>query len=401
MRRRGQGSHGLQEQAPARSFRRAIAAKIGFAEEKTPLPLLASSLPGGSARMKWARDPRTAHLFYASALILLVSVAATLSYMFAGWSFDDAFYMTVLTLFTVGYEEVRPVDTATLRFVTICLIVVGCTGMIYLTGALVQFITFGQLQELLGATRMNRQIDDLEDHVIVCGFGRTGKMLAKELSQGKAKLVVIEPNQARCLEAKAMGYLAMNADAIEESALKQAGIARARALASVVSSDPINVFITLSARSLNKSIQIIARGEEPSTEKKLLQAGANAVILPTHIGAEQIASLILFPAIAGVIQASERRRQMEVDLRTLGLELEVVAMAEGSLFAGRSVEEIERRADNAFFIIAIERFGSSNVERPQPHMRIYPGDGVTVIGRPGRAEVLKNFTESLQTPSEA
>jgi voltage-gated potassium channel len=351
--------------------------------------------------MKWARDPRTAHLFYASVFVLLATAAATISYMLAGWSFDDAFYMTVLTLYTVGYEEVRPVDTATLRFVTTCLIVVGCTGMIYLTGALVQFITFGQLQELLGTTRMNRQIEDLEDHVIVCGFGRTGNMLAKELAQGKAKLVVIEPNQSRCLEAKAMGYLAMNADAIEENVLKQAGIARARALASVVSSDPINVFITLSARSLNKSIQIIARGEEPSTEKKLLQAGANAVILPTHIGAEQIASLILFPAIAGVIQASERRRQMEVDLRTLGLELEVVAMAEGSLFAGRSVEEIERRADNAFFIIAVERSGSNHVERPQPHMRIYPGDGVTVIGRPGRAEALKKFTERLPTLGEA
>jgi voltage-gated potassium channel len=220
--------------------------------------------------MKWARDPRTAHLFYASVFVLFVSVLATIGYMLSGWSFADAFYMAVLTIFTVGYEEVRPVDTLALRLVTVFLIVVGCTGMIYLTGALVQFITFGQLQELLGATRMNKQIEDLEGHVIVCGFGRTGNMLAKELTQGKAKLVVIEPNQSRCLEAKAMGYLTINADAIEENVLKQAGISKARALASVVSSDPINVFITLSARSLNKSIQIVARGEEPSTEKKLL-----------------------------------------------------------------------------------------------------------------------------------
>lgn len=351
--------------------------------------------------MKWARDPRTAHLFHASVLVLIVSVAATISYMLNGWSFDDAFYMSVLTIFTVGYEEVRPVDTVALRLVTVLLIIVGCTGMIYLTGALIQFITFGQLQELLGATRMNKQIEDLEDHVIVCGFGRTGNMLAKELERGKSKLVIIEPNQSRCLEAKAMGHLTINADAIEESVLKQGGIARARALASVVSSDPINVFITLSARSLNKSIQIIARGEEPSTEKKLLQAGANAVILPTHIGAEQIASLILFPAIAGVIQSSERRRQMEVDLRTLGLEIEVVALAEGSLFAGRTVEEIEQRADNAFFIIALERSGSHRVERPQPHTCLYPGDGVTVIRRPGRSETLKKFSEPAELPSEA
>lgn len=350
--------------------------------------------------LKWAKDPRTAHLFTASVFVFVVSVLATIGYMLNGWSFNDAFYMAVLTIFTVGYEEVRPVDTVSLRLVTGFLIIVGCTGMIYLTGALVQFITFGQLQELLGATRMTKQIDDLEEHVIVCGFGRTGNMLARELAQGKAKFVIIEPDQTRCLEAKAMGYLTMNADAIEESVLKQAGIARARALASVVSSDPINVFITLSARSLNASIQIVARGEDPATEKKLLQAGANSVILPTHIGAEQIASLILFPAIAGVIQASDRRRQMEIDLRTLGLEIEVVAMAEGSLFAGRSVEEIERRVDNSFFIIALERSGAKVVERPQPHMRIYPGDGVTVIGRPGRAEALRKFAEPAVADEE-
>jgi voltage-gated potassium channel len=351
--------------------------------------------------MKWATDPRTAHLFYACLFVLFVSVLATIGYMLSGWSLADALYMSVLTIFTVGYEEVRPVDTFALRFVTVFLIVVGCTGMIYLTGALVQFITFGQLQELLGATRMSKQIEGLADHVIVCGFGRTGNMLAKELTQGKAKFVVIEPNQSRCLEARALGYLAINADAIDENVLKQAGIAKARALASVVSSDPINVFITLSARSLNKSIQIVARGEEPSTEKKLLQAGANSVILPTHIGAEQIASVILFPAIAGVIQSSERRRQMEIDLRTLGLEIEVVAMAEGCLFAGRSVEEIESRSDHSFFIIALERSGSGVVERPQPHMRIYPGDGVTLIGRPGRAETLRSFTEPHIGETEA
>lgn len=345
--------------------------------------------------MKWAKDRRTAHLFYASALVLTVGVLATAAYMLNGWSFDDALYMTVITIFTVGYEEVVPIDTATLRVVTLLLVVTGCTGMIYLTGALVQFITFDQLQELLGATRMSRQIEDLKDHVIVCGFGRTGAMLAKELAHGQAKFVIVEPNQTRCLEAKAMGFLAVTGDAIDESVLKQAGIARARALASVVSSDPINVFITLSARSLNQSIQIIARGEEPSTEKKLLQAGANAVILPTHIGAEQIASLILFPALAGVIESSERRRQLEIDLRTLGLEIEVVAVAEGSLFAGRSVQEIEQRSDNAFFIIAVERAGERNFERPSPNMRVYPGDGVTVMCRTGHADALQKFIDRV------
>lgn len=351
--------------------------------------------PGERDDMKWSRDRRTAHLFYASGLVLVVGALATAAYMLNGWSFDDALYMTVITVFSVGYEEVVPVNTAPLRVITLLLIVTGCTGMIYLTGALVQFITFDQLQELFGATRMSRQIEELVDHVIVCGFGRTGAMLAKELAHGKAKFVIVEPNQTRCLEAKAMGFLTINADAIDENVLRQAGIARARALASVVSSDPINVFITLSARSLNQSIQIIARGEEPSTEKKLLQAGANAVILPTHIGAEQIASLILFPALAGVIASSERRRHLEIDLRTLGLEIEVVALAQGSLFAGRTVAEIERRSDNSFFIIAVERAGERRFERPLANLRLYPGDGVTVMCRTGRTEALGKFVDPV------
>jgi Trk K+ transport system NAD-binding subunit len=244
---------------------------------------------------------------------------------------------------------------------------------------------------MLGLTRMNKQIDDLDDHIIICGFGRTGSMLAKELRAGKAQFVVIEPNHDRFMEAKELGYLCIHADAAEESVLKQAGIERAHALATVVASDPVNVFITLSARSLNSTVQIIARGEEPSTEKKLFQAGANSVVLPAHIGAERIASMILFPSIAGVIQSSERRRQMELDLRTLGLEIEVVVAAEGSAFAG-----LERKAECSFFIIAVEQAGSGKGERPLPATRVNPGDGITIIGRSGRANILNKFAEAVR-----
>jgi Trk K+ transport system NAD-binding subunit len=243
---------------------------------------------------------------------------------------------------------------------------------------------------------MNKHIEDLANHIIICGFGRTGSMLAKELQGGKAKFVIIEPNQDRFAEAKELGYLCIHADAAEESVLKQAGIERARALATVVASDPVNVFITLSARSLNDSIQIIARGEDPSTEKKLLQAGANSVVLPTHIGAEQIASMILFPSIASVIQSPERRRQMDLDLRTLGLELEVIVAAENSRFTGLTVEEIERKAERSFFIIAVEPAGSGKAERPLPGTRIAAGDGITILGRSGRANVLNKFAEAVR-----
>ena len=346
--------------------------------------------------MKWLSNSLARHLILGVAFVLVVASIAVLAYMHNGWSFADALYMTVLTVYTVGYGEVHPLNTPELRAITITLMVLGCTGMIYLTGALVQFITLSQIQQMLGLTRMNKQIEDLDDHVIICGFGRTGSMLAKELKAGKARFVIIEPNHDRFIEAKELGYLAIHADAAEESALKQAGIARARALATVVSSDPANVFITLSARSLNTTLQIIARGEEPSTEKKLFQAGASSVLLPAHIGAEQIASMILFPSIASVIQSPERRRQMELDLRALGLEIEVVVAAEGSAFAGLTVEEIERKAERSFFIIAVEQAGSGKAERPLPSTRVNPGDGVTIMGRAGRANILNKFAEAAR-----
>jgi Trk K+ transport system NAD-binding subunit len=357
-------------------------------------PSLSSLRPRIS--LKWLSYTLARNLILGVAFVLIVASFAVLGYMHNGWSFADALYMVVLTVFTVGYGEVHPIDTPELRSITIVLMLLGCTGMIYLTGALVQFLTLTQIKEFLGSTRMHRQIEDLRDHVVICGFGRTGKMLAKELSSAKATFVVIEPNHTRFVEARELGYLCMHADAAEETVLKQAGVERARALATVVSSDPVNVFITLSARSLNGSVQIIARGEEISTEKKLFQAGANAVVLPAHIGAEQIASLILFPSIAGVMESSDRRRQMELDLHTLGLEIEVVIAAAGSAFAGMTVEEIERKAERSFFVIAVEQAGSGKADRPLPGTRINAGDGITILGRSGWANILDKFAEAAR-----
>jgi Trk K+ transport system NAD-binding subunit len=324
--------------------------------------------------------------------VLLVSGGAICAYMLNGWSFSDALYMVVMTVFTVGYGEVRPLDTAVLRLITMSLIVLGCTGMIFLTGVLVQSLSFRQFENVLGNKRMHRQIEDIRDHVIICGFGRIGNMLAKELRAGKARFVILEPSAQRFAEAKEAGYLCLQADATEEDALRRAGIMQARALATVVPSDAINVFITLNARSLNKSLQIIARGESPSTERKLLQAGADAVVLPTHIGAEQVASIILYPGLTKLLEQSDRRARMEQDLRTLGLQIEVLSAAEGSPYIGRTVEEIERQAGRSFFIVAIERTGSPAVEQPRPDVRIHAGDGVTILGRTGRASLLAGFS---------
>jgi Trk K+ transport system NAD-binding subunit len=181
-----------------------------------------------------------------------------------------------------------------------------------------------------------------------------------------------------------MGYLCVQGEATDEQILDQAGVTRARILATVLPDDAANVFITLSARNLNKALTIIARGEAPTTEGKLIHAGANQVVLPAHIGAERIAEMILYPDSANMIRSAEQMQGFGHSLHNLGLNLVVVTLAAESRFARLTVEEIEHQADGAFLIVAINRRDGSTVPRPEPTVRVIPGDGVVIIERAGR-----------------
>jgi voltage-gated potassium channel len=307
--------------------------------------------------------------------------AATVGYEEAGWSFQDAIYMVTLTVFTVGYGEVRPIDTAYLHALTMGTMVLGCTGMIFFTGALVQFFTLRPLQEILGNRRVHTEIDKLEDHVIVCGYGRIGVELARALKDGGTSFVVLEQNERRVAEARAAGHLCVQGDATSEAALEEVGVMRARALATVLPNDAANVFITLSARNLNNKIEIIARGDAVTTERKLVHAGANKVVLPTHIGAERIAEIILFPETSRFVRESEKMRELERTLRNLGLAIEVIVVPEKGALTNLTIEEIEIRARGAFFIVQINRRDGDVITAPEKSVRVEPGDGVVVVGR--------------------
>ena len=321
------------------------------------------------------------NLILGVAYMLVVMAAATASYVADGWSLGDAVYMVVITVYTVGYDEVRPIDTGSLRAITLATVVFGCTGMIFLTGALVQFITLNQINELLGVRRMTHQLERLSGHVIVCGFGRIGLRLAQELTAGRMEFVVLDTNKARVDEGRDEGFLAVLADATDEDALKEAGIARARALVTVLPSDAANVFITLSARSLNPTLEIIARGEAPSTETKLLHAGANRVVLPTHIGAERIAEILLYGKAAPLVHDSDAMRAFETTLHGFGLNLDIAVAAPSSPAVGRTVEWLEQQGGGAFFVVQINRQRGAPVSHPGPKETIASGDGVVLIGR--------------------
>ncbi len=328
-------------------------------------------------------------------MVALIAVE-TAGYMAAGWSFTDAFYMVILTVYTVGFQEVRPIDTPVLHALTLSTIVFGCTGMILLTGALVQVFTLGEIRQLLGVDKVTSEIERLKNHVIICGFGRIGVMLAQDLKNGGADLLIIERDEVRIAQARALGHLCLKADAADEAGLIAAGVARARILATVLPDDSANVFITLSARSLNPDIHIIARGEQPSTESKLIYAGANKVVLPTHIGAERIAEMILFPETARFIRGSDRMRDFDKTLRDLGLQLEMIAVPESSGAIGVPIGELEKRAKGGFFVVQLDRKDGDTLTRPPPETKLEAGDGVLIVAR---AEVAA-ITALFQAPPD-
>jgi voltage-gated potassium channel len=325
------------------------------------------------------------------AYTITVMILATAAYMTVGWSFKDAIYMVIVTVYTVGYGEVRPIDTSVLRVITLSLIVFGCTGVIFLTGALVQFFTLSQVSKAI--KRMNTQIDQLNGHVVVCGFGRLGTELARSLSASSAGFVILEENEARATEAREKGYLCIHGDAASEPVLLAAGVMRAHALATVLSNDAVNVFITLSARALNPDMTIVARGELASTENKLLQAGADKVVLPTHIGAERITELLLYEESARFIEGLERSHGFQRLLHNFGIELEVVTAAPESPAIHQTVAGIERQARGAFFIVQINRRDGDVFTSPPATTVIGEGDGVVLIGRPNRAAILTSLFE--------
>jgi voltage-gated potassium channel len=336
-------------------------------------------------------------------ILLTISAAAAMAYVASGWSLSDAVYMVVITIFSIGYREVAPVNTPALRAITIFLIVAGCTDMVFITGSLVQLISASQFQQFFGARRMQKDIEKLAGHVVICGYGRIGQMLAHELKAGRSQFVVVERQEERANAAKAAGYACIQGDATDEEVLKLAGVLRARAIATVLPDDAANVFITLSARSLNSALTIIARGELPSTESKLIHAGADSVVLPARIGAERMAELLLFKEVTQAIADAERGslERLAADLRRLGLDIEIVAAEAGSRSAGATIAAIESLGAGTFLVVALERRNGETILQPHNDVVINDGDGVALVARPGCAQAIEQLFSAPNPADEA
>jgi voltage-gated potassium channel len=304
----------------------------------------------------------------------IIFVLAVMGYWLAGWSLLDAIYMVVLTVSTVGLKEVHDLSgNPMLEAFTILVIVVGVSTTLYIVGVFVQMMTEGEINRALGIRRATREIKQLSNHTVICGFGRVGEILAHELHRHKKPFVVVENDPERIGDATSLSYLALNHDATEEDALRAAGVDRASTLATTLPRDADNVFITLTARNLNPKVTIIARGEFPSTEKKLIQAGADRVVLPAAAGALRMAAMITRPAALELIEVVAGRQIAEV-------EVDEVTIPERSPLVGMSVGQSQARSRYGLLIVAFRRTGGKLEFNPGGDALFEAGASVVVMG---------------------
>ncbi len=302
-----------------------------------------------------------------------------------GWSFFEGLYMTVITLTTVGYGEVRPLSQAGRTF-TILLIFWGVGFMLYVVSAIAQVVVEGKLRDILGRQRVEREIRRIKNHYIICGYGRIGEVIARELSHNRVPVVVVDNRTQDSAILERSGHLYVIGNATQEEVLLAAGIERAQGLVSVVSSDADNVYIVLTARSLNPDLKIVARAGEAGSEQKLRRAGANEVISPYELGGQRMAQTILRPTVVDF---------MDVALgEGIDLSLEEIPVGGHSDIVGRALKDSGIRQQMDLIIVAIKRLDGTMLFNPQPDAPILPGDTLIALGSQANLDKLMRLLEA-------
>lgn len=324
-------------------------------------------------------ESSTKKILIGTSIFFTTMIIAILGYWSAGWSLLEAVYMVVITIYGIGYGEVRPLDDPRLRLFTMGFIVTGCTSAVFVMGGFVQMIAEGEINKALGARRMNEGIRKLQQHAIICGFGRVGQILAAELTEAKTPFVIVDRDRERIAEAESLEYLVFVGDATEETTLSAVGISRASVLATVLPNDALNVYITLSARELNETIQIIARGECPSTKRKLIRSGANEVVMPAAVGATKIAHLITHrgDSLTSVFNFDETEERSRIE--DAGICLQQIEIDTDSSHIGQSLEELEISLGHELMFVLLKRIDGNSMTQPERSSLVEQGDSIVFL----------------------
>jgi len=327
-------------------------------------------------------------LFFAGMLLL-----GTVGYVgIEAWGWGDSLYMTVITLTAVGYEEVHPLSPAG-RIFTSFILAGGITGMGLWFAFLTSFIVELDLTHVLRRRRTEKEIEKMENHVIVCGAGRTGSQVVEELLMAGESFAVIERDRAKVehLQSVLPDLIVVEGDATVDHFLEEAGVEKARGLISCLSADTDNLFVCLTARDLKPDLEIVARAYEEETVPKLYRAGANHVVSPNASGAIRMAAFMLRPSVVSFLDVATRSPDL-----TLRLEQETVT--ETSPLAGRTLMDARIPQNTGLIVIALRKKNPEGSEEeysyvfnPVATTRLDPGDIMIVLGAPEQITRLREF----------
>jgi voltage-gated potassium channel len=310
--------------------------------------------------------------FLVLSLAALVA-AGTVGFMvLEGMTFVDALFMAVVTLSTVGFSILKPLSTVGKLF-TIGLIVVGVATFSYHISQLVKLFVEKGFMEVLEKRRMQRRMEGLSDHYIVCGYGRIGSVVVGELLRRNTTLVVIEQDERSVASLEEAGTLALHADARQEETLRLAGVDRARGLIVLMPDDADNLYVILTARELNPDVAIISRANDPVAERRLKQAGASHVISPHREGGKRIARMILNPNVTDFLE-------MATEKENLHLQMEEFVVRPQSPLAGKLLSDTGLLRKHRVLVVAIKRVDGTMLFNPEGTTSIQAGDALIVLG---------------------
>jgi len=324
------------------------------------------------------------HLIVSFVLTLLIISFGTAGYMaIEGWDILDSFYMTVITMGTVGYNEVHEISK-TGRLFTVLLIFFGVGYFVYLAGVVVQFMVEGRMRAILGRRRLDKKIDRLNNHYIICGYGRIVRVLCKNLQRKPLALVVIEKNRELIPVMDEDKVLYVCGDVSDEANLIKAGIKRAKGLVAVLATDADNVFLVLTARQLNPDIHIVARACHVESKSKLRAAGANSVESPYEMGGVSMAQRILRPTVTNFLDLAFAHKRKDI-------QVEEIPVSPSSVLTNVMLKDSGIRQQFNLIIIAIKKSDDSMLFNPSFEAVIKAGDTVIAVGEEANLKKLEDI----------
>jgi voltage-gated potassium channel len=313
-------------------------------------------------------------LRYSLSMLIGIIALGTCGYYFVEhMPLFEAFYMTIITISTVGFAEDIPLSHAG-RAITVIIIILGISVGAYTIGVLVKALVEGELVQIFGRRKVQKQVSELKNHFIICGFGRIGRIVCNELDADQIDFVVIEQEPSVIEQIETRKYLYLEMDATTEEALMKAGIMEAKGIVTAVNSDANNVFITMTAKSLRSDVFVLARASEEKNEAKLFRAGATRVVSPYLIGGRRIAQMLKKPTVVDFIDIAMMGSH-------LGLMMEEAKIGDNSSLVGKSLVDSYLRRDYGAIIVAIKKQSGDMVFNPTPSEKLEAGDVIVVIGK--------------------